>query len=154
MRQVKKLAANGQAEEVRCLCGSTSTDQTPIGFSGLWLQCDRCKRWQHGNCVGHPTTAPKGRSGSMPFAEHGVACLPWTKKEPTGRVWPPSYWERIEEKHVRSGASLTSWRLLATNVDSVSCKMDSACIFAGSQEINTAALRICALQGAMSATPA
>ena len=58
-----------KAEEVRCFCGATVTCQTPDGFSGLWLQCDRCRYWQHGDCVGHPTTAPKGTLGRSPQVE-------------------------------------------------------------------------------------
>lgn len=54
-----------EPEVVRCFCGATSTGQAPEGFSGLWLQCDRCGCWQHGECVGHPSKAPEGTPGRM-----------------------------------------------------------------------------------------
>ncbi|CAK0735069.1 hypothetical protein CVIRNUC_000523 [Coccomyxa viridis] len=59
--ELTEEAPAGELEEVvRCSCGASSAQQSASDFSGLWLQCDRCKCWQHGPCVGHPDKAPKG----------------------------------------------------------------------------------------------
>ena len=59
--QTEEAPAGELDEVVRCSCGASSAQQSASDFSGLWLQCDRCKCWQHGPCVGHPDKAPKGK---------------------------------------------------------------------------------------------
>ena len=75
--QVEKppVSVKEEPEVVRCFCGATSMDQAPEAFSGLWLQCDRCGRWQHGDCVGHPSTAPEGTPCQNALAEGVTGCL-------------------------------------------------------------------------------
>ena len=58
--QTEEAPAGESDEVVRCSCGASSAQQSTSDFSGLWLQCDRCKCWQHGPCVGHPDKPPKG----------------------------------------------------------------------------------------------
>ena len=58
--QAEEAPAGELDEVVRCSCGASSAQQSAPDFLGLWLQCDRCKCWQHGSCVGHPDKAPKG----------------------------------------------------------------------------------------------
>ncbi|KDQ21769.1 hypothetical protein BOTBODRAFT_26195 [Botryobasidium botryosum FD-172 SS1] len=38
--------ADGEEEETRCVCGRNDED------IGMMIQCDTCKVWQHGSCVG------------------------------------------------------------------------------------------------------
>ena len=59
--QTEEAPAGELDEVVRCSCGASSAQQSTSDFSGLWLQCDRCKCWQHGPCVGHPDKAPTGK---------------------------------------------------------------------------------------------
>ena len=61
MMQTEEAPAGELDEVVRCSCGASSAQQGAPDFLGLWLQCDRCKCWQHGPCVGHPDKAPKGK---------------------------------------------------------------------------------------------
>lgn len=61
LKQVVKEEPVGEEDEVvRCECGATDMSQEGENFSGLWLQCDRCNRWQHGQCAGYPKKAPEG----------------------------------------------------------------------------------------------
>ncbi len=69
MPQVEAPQAR-EAEEVRCFCGATGPTQAPEDFRGLWLQCDRCRYWQHGSCVGHPTKAPEGSPRHKPCSKN------------------------------------------------------------------------------------
>ena len=43
-------------ERVECICGAVSES---LKYEGLWVQCDICDAWQHGDCVGYST---KGKS--------------------------------------------------------------------------------------------
>ncbi|CAI9091902.1 OLC1v1027013C1 [Oldenlandia corymbosa var. corymbosa] len=36
-------------ERIECVCGAVSES---IRYKGLWVQCDICDAWQHGDCVG------------------------------------------------------------------------------------------------------
>ena len=39
-------------ERVECVCGAVSESSK---YDGLWVQCDICDAWQHGDCVGYLT---------------------------------------------------------------------------------------------------
>ncbi|KAL8154369.1 hypothetical protein V2J09_012129 [Rumex salicifolius] len=43
-------------ERVECVCGAVTES---IKYKGLWVQCDICDAWQHGDCVDY---SPSGRS--------------------------------------------------------------------------------------------
>jgi len=43
-------------ERVECICGAVSES---LKYEGLWVQCDICDAWQHGDCVGY---SAKGKS--------------------------------------------------------------------------------------------
>lgn len=38
-------------EVTRCVCGIVESDDE-ASDGGLYIQCDQCSVWQHGNCVG------------------------------------------------------------------------------------------------------
>lgn len=50
-------------ERIECICGAVSESSR---YKGLWVQCDICDAWQHGDCVGYSTREkiPKSREDS------------------------------------------------------------------------------------------
>lgn len=44
-------------ERVECPCGARSEAGAP---STLWILCEACNAWMHGQCVGYPRHPPKG----------------------------------------------------------------------------------------------
>ncbi|XP_058207401.1 uncharacterized protein LOC131320657 isoform X5 [Rhododendron vialii] len=50
-------------ERIECICGAVSESSR---YEGLWVQCDICDAWQHGDCVGYSTRGkiPKSREDS------------------------------------------------------------------------------------------
>ena len=56
-RQQQKGDANGEGqsggEELGCFCGIDRHLLTNnMSFEGVWVQCDTCERWCHGECAG------------------------------------------------------------------------------------------------------
>lgn len=49
-------AGDPQCERIDCVCGAVAEDD----YVGLWLQCEMCKAWLHGSCVGCPQKPPSG----------------------------------------------------------------------------------------------
>lgn len=52
LRRVKR-------ERIECICGSVT--ESPR-YEGLWVQCDICDAWQHGDCVNYTTRRKRSKS--------------------------------------------------------------------------------------------
>ncbi|PON48604.1 Cdk-activating kinase assembly factor [Trema orientale] len=48
-RNIRRL----QRERVECVCGAVSENWR---YNGVWVQCDICDAWQHGECVGYSSS--------------------------------------------------------------------------------------------------
>ncbi|KAG9443285.1 hypothetical protein H6P81_014625 [Aristolochia fimbriata] len=48
-------------ERVECICGATS--ESPK-YKGIWVQCDLCDAWEHGDCVGFSIKGKRSKSES------------------------------------------------------------------------------------------
>ncbi|XP_068668548.1 uncharacterized protein [Aristolochia californica] len=46
-------------ERVECICGATT--ESPK-YKGIWVQCDLCDAWQHGDCVGFSIEGKRSKS--------------------------------------------------------------------------------------------
>ncbi|XP_037475762.1 E3 ubiquitin-protein ligase SHPRH-like isoform X1 [Triticum dicoccoides] len=44
------LISRQKRDRVECICGAASESSA---YKGIWVQCDICDAWQHGDCVGY-----------------------------------------------------------------------------------------------------
>ena len=73
--QRQKIEHKGEQEErIDCVCGVTADTPAAEHYAGLWLQCDECLSWLHGDCVGYPKRAPKGALSAASLSH-----VPWRK---------------------------------------------------------------------------
>uniref|UniRef100_A0A7N0TH89 E3 ubiquitin-protein ligase SHPRH n=1 Tax=Kalanchoe fedtschenkoi TaxID=63787 RepID=A0A7N0TH89_KALFE len=54
IRRVKK-------ERIECVCGSVTENPR---YEGLWVQCDVCDAWQHGDCVNYAPRRKRSKSAN------------------------------------------------------------------------------------------
>ena len=75
-----------------CPCGTNRHEpdnDTDLDFNGVWLGCDTCDRWVHGNCAGIHS---QNQADKLNFFQCSI-CKPHDKKKrppgraPTGKVW-------------------------------------------------------------------
>ncbi|CAM8967736.1 unnamed protein product [Rhodiola kirilowii] len=60
LRRVKK-------ERIECVCGSVT--ESPR-YEGLWVQCDVCAAWQHGDCVNYKPRRKRQKSGDCKLSRN------------------------------------------------------------------------------------